>query len=107
MVGVAYLCDGTACRVTLSDEDTRFLEFFLFVLWSLVVIVVAAVAKLAVVDVSLLDTLAGLFLDAGNFLPLLLRCLDLILVSLCRQDSSPASPTYRSSQVWSWSVLRN
>ena len=79
VVGVAYLGDRARSGISLSDEYACLFGQVLLVLRKLVSEMVAAVTKLAVVDIRLLVPFTGLFLDAGYLFALGLGLFDLIL----------------------------
>ena len=83
-VDVAALCDGTAGRITLGDEDGRFPSQVGLIATALafgrcIVEVDAAVAEFAVVQVGLFGALAGQFRHARYGFALLLAFLDFLL----------------------------
>ncbi len=75
VIGIAGFCDGSACRVALSNEYAAVFDIVFCIITCLVAIMIAAVAEFAVVDRRLAIALARLLLYAGNLLPLLLRSL--------------------------------
>ena len=78
-VRVAGFGDGSARRVSLSDEDGTAFDEILVLVVDFVVVVVAAVSQLGVEYAGFLVALAGLFLYAGDLLPFLLGSFDLVL----------------------------
>ena len=76
---VACLCDGSARRVSLGDEDAGVFGQFLLSCRELVVVVDLAIAQLAVIDVGSLVCFLCLLLDRRDLLALLFRLGDLML----------------------------
>ena len=78
-LGVACLGDGSACRVSLGDEDAGLVAELLLGCRKLVLVVVFAVTELLVIDACTLVALLGILQDRRILLALLLRSHDLLL----------------------------
>ena len=71
-LGIAGLGDGTACRISLGDEDAGLFPELLLCCRELVLVVIFSVPELLVVDVGPFVPFLGLFLYGGYLLPFLL-----------------------------------